>query len=303
MPNMDQHNFLLKRMNLVGGDSGYTGLESNVQYDDKALGDQGKFYEWNGAKHMEFPIFQADQDHVPLGDSVGMCMGLSWIPIGKRNQFDKYLNIRNMPACEEAKNGRSQWEADYPTHGIDFNIWKQDVKKGDSSCSNGVYVSANDMCYRYKVMTQVCVLVKFRHDPEKNTYSWLYTGGCYKGGDPVNYEDASPHETITFKNVQFEVRLDHRSFEEITLPLNLDDEDDDGSNSTNSLTPEGEKPKKESEAERKIRLKKEEWANKAEGMADNSKGMYLFYRFFMFISGLSLFLAILCVIYLIFLVV
>ena len=69
------------------------------------------------------------------------------------------------------------------------------------------------------------------------------------------------------------------------------------------MTPEGEKPKKESEAEKKIRLKREEWEKKAEGMADNSKGMYLFYRFFMFISGLSLFLAIICVIFLIFLVV
>jgi len=131
----------------------------------------------------------------------------------------------------------------------------------------------------------------------------LYTGGCYKGNDPVNYEDVAPHETKYFKDVQFEVRLDHRSFEEITLPINLDDEDDEGSNSTNSLTPEGEKPKKETEAEKKIRLKKEEWANKADGLADNTKGMYLFYRFFMFISGLSLFLAIVCVIMLIFLVV
>lgn len=208
-----------------------------------------------------------------------------------------------MPPCEEAKNGRSQWEPDYPTHGIDFNIWKQDTKKGDSSCSGGIYMSGSDTCYRYKVMTQVCVLVKFRHDPEKNTYSWLYTGGCYKGNDPVNYEDVHPGDTKFFKDVQFEVRLDHRSFEEITLLPSTDDDEDDGANSTNSLTPEGEKPKKETDAERKIRLKKEEWANKAEGLADNSKGMYLFYRFFMFISGLSLFLAIICVIFLIFLVV
>ena len=28
-------------------------------------------------------------------------------------------------------NGRSQWEADYPTHGINFNLWKQDTIKGD----------------------------------------------------------------------------------------------------------------------------------------------------------------------------
>jgi len=37
---MDQHNFLLKRMQLVGGaESGYTGLERDVEYDTTALGD------------------------------------------------------------------------------------------------------------------------------------------------------------------------------------------------------------------------------------------------------------------------
>lgn len=48
VPNMDQHNFLLKRMKLVGGaDSGYTGMDTGVDYDTRALGDQGRFYEWN----------------------------------------------------------------------------------------------------------------------------------------------------------------------------------------------------------------------------------------------------------------
>ena len=53
VPNMDQHNFLLKRMQLVGGpESGYNGLESTVEYDTKALGDPNaylQFFEWNGA--------------------------------------------------------------------------------------------------------------------------------------------------------------------------------------------------------------------------------------------------------------
>ena len=56
---MDQHSFLLKRMQLVGGaDSGYNGMESTVEYDMKAMGDPSeypKFYEWNGAQHMSFP--------------------------------------------------------------------------------------------------------------------------------------------------------------------------------------------------------------------------------------------------------
>jgi len=159
---------------------------------------------------------------------------------------------------------------------------------------------ASDMCYRYKVMTQVCVLIKFKHDTERNTYSWLYTGGCYKGNDPVNYEETAPGNKKDFKDVQFEVRLDHRSFEELTMLPGLDDDDDDGANANNSMTPEGQKPKEETAAERKIRLKREEYANKSEELQENSKGMYLFYQFFMFISGLSLFLAIICVCLLIF---
>ena len=130
VPNMDQHNFLLKRMQLVGGaDSNYNGRESDIDYDMKAMGDPNefpKFYEWNGAQHMSFPSINFDANQVPYGDSVVMCMGVSWTPMEKRNQYDRYLNIRNLPECDEAMSGRSQWEEDYPTHGIDFNIWKQD---------------------------------------------------------------------------------------------------------------------------------------------------------------------------------
>ena len=79
-------------------------------------------------------------------------------------------------------------------------------------------------------MTGVCVLVKFKHDYERNTYSWFYTGGCYKGNDPVNYEDVKPGEVRDFKEVRFEVRLDHRSFEEITAVPAVEEEDDEGAN-------------------------------------------------------------------------
>lgn len=99
------------------------------------------------------------------------------------------------------KAGRSQWEEDYPTHGVNFNIWMQDFKKGDSGCNDGIYISSTDMCFKYKRMTQVCVMVKFRLDPETNTYSWLYTGGCYKDNEPVYYVTASPGTMNSFKDV------------------------------------------------------------------------------------------------------
>lgn len=34
-----------------------------------------------------------------------------------------------MPECEESKNGRSQWEADYPTHGIDLTSGNKTLRK------------------------------------------------------------------------------------------------------------------------------------------------------------------------------
>jgi len=51
VPNMDQNSFLLQRMSLVGGpETGYTGLEYDVEYNMDALGDQysyPQFFEWN----------------------------------------------------------------------------------------------------------------------------------------------------------------------------------------------------------------------------------------------------------------
>lgn len=77
---MDTHKEILKEMTLVGGDSGYTGQESGIDYDMDALGEGSpRFYEWNGAKHMAFPTMNIDENHVPIGDSVQYCMGISWI--------------------------------------------------------------------------------------------------------------------------------------------------------------------------------------------------------------------------------
>ena len=72
----------------VGGpETEYDGLESDVEYDDVALGDYSNyplFFEWNGAAHMTFPSFKFDAAHIPLGDSVSMCLGLSWALREKR---------------------------------------------------------------------------------------------------------------------------------------------------------------------------------------------------------------------------
>lgn len=98
IPSMDQHDFLLKRMQTVGGnETQYTGMESSVEYDLDAMGDQStypKFFEWNGARSLAFPKFSFDKAHMPLGNSVDFCLGLSWTTWQKRNQYDKYLDVR-----------------------------------------------------------------------------------------------------------------------------------------------------------------------------------------------------------------
>jgi len=80
IPNMADHKDLMKTMMMVGGsETGYTGLESSVDYDTVALGDQSgypKFFEWNGAHQLNFPEMVFDAAHVPMGNSVRMCLGV-----------------------------------------------------------------------------------------------------------------------------------------------------------------------------------------------------------------------------------
>ena len=67
------------------------------------------------------------------------------------------------------------------------------------------------MCFRYKVLTQICVLAKFTRDPTKNTFSWIHTGGCFEDDANANYVDAVVGDVYDFKNIQFEVREDMRA--------------------------------------------------------------------------------------------
>lgn len=81
----------------------------------------------------------------------------------------------------------------------------------------------------------MCMLVKFKYDSSRNTKSWVYTGGCYKDHEPVDYDDAAPGDVKDFKDVQFEVRLDHRDFSASTGNSDDDDDDSTDDSSNNAL--------------------------------------------------------------------
>lgn len=121
---------MLKRMDLVGGNTTmYDGGigEGSEDYNMAAIGDNGEypfFFEWDDENDMTFPTLAFDRDHVPVGDSANFCLGVSWTTMKKRNQYDKYLDIRGMEPCHDYVQGNTQWEDDYPTHGINFKLWK-----------------------------------------------------------------------------------------------------------------------------------------------------------------------------------
>ena len=213
---------MLKRMDLVGGNETlYDGGigEGTADFNMAAIGDEEEyplFFEWDDQSENTFPSLRFDSDHVPVGDSANFCAGLSWTTVKKRNQYDKYLDLRGMTPCRDYAKADTQWESDYPTHDINFKLWKQSVTKGDSSCSGGIADSNADNCYRYMVARAVCALVKFSHDADRNTYSWVYTGGCFKDNEPVWYEALAPYYEEKFVGVKFQVRIDHRGFDEIS---------------------------------------------------------------------------------------
>lgn len=76
-------------------------------------------------------------------------------------------------------------------------------------------VFKNGFCYSYAVLKKICLLVKYQKekdisDFEKGSYTWTFTGGCFKNNHVLVYEPAALDQTYEFKDLQIEVRLDHR---------------------------------------------------------------------------------------------
>jgi len=89
-------------------------------------------------------------------------------------------------------------------------LWDQHKTVGDKTCSGGIFVQDHNACYKYQIMKEVCLLVKFEKDISHNTYSWVYTGGCFKDNKPILYDWADTDVKYNFHSVKFQVRLDNR---------------------------------------------------------------------------------------------
>jgi hypothetical protein len=113
---------------LVGGpSSGYDGFDE-APYNMEALGDYSDFpyfFQWTSIKTKSFPSFKFDAENVPIGDSTQYCLGLYWITVKKRDQWDKYMDVKGFDECKMYSDGIAFWEEEYPKHGINFKLWDQ----------------------------------------------------------------------------------------------------------------------------------------------------------------------------------
>ena len=94
-------------------------------------------------------MLRVDDDSVPSGNSIKMCLGLSWNVNKRVKQWDKYLDVRGFDECSGLSHGKAHWEKNYPTRGLNFLLWDQHATKGDTTCSGGIYVKDHNKCYKY----------------------------------------------------------------------------------------------------------------------------------------------------------
>lgn len=73
------------------------------------------------------------EDYVPAGETKSFCLHMEWIRNNKKNIVDRYIDIENMPVCENSLNHKFRWQANDPKNGVDFKVWKQIVKEVSSA--------------------------------------------------------------------------------------------------------------------------------------------------------------------------
>lgn len=71
---------------------------------------------------------------------------------GKRRMYDQFIDAQGFQNCTETSSKNIFKEKDYPTTGLNFNLWKQSKVKGDTTCSGGLYKEMADTCYNYSIM-------------------------------------------------------------------------------------------------------------------------------------------------------
>jgi len=161
-----------------------------------------------------FPKLYYQKQNIPVGDSINMCLAVSWAPKERGNNYDIMKGVSKFPRCKETETGKFIWNSDDPMFGIDVPVWKQksveidctDEENCESACRaiNALYVKGRNTkkCYSYDVLETICILVDY--DNVSNDY--YYAGGCFKNNEHYLMKTAEPDQVYSFDGIEIEVR-------------------------------------------------------------------------------------------------
>lgn len=74
-----------------------------------------------------FPKLVFQKNNIPVGDSVTMCVSVSWATKDHGNNYDIMRVVNSFPRCVETESGKFIWSDDDPLFGINVPVWKQMV--------------------------------------------------------------------------------------------------------------------------------------------------------------------------------
>jgi hypothetical protein len=162
-----------------------------------------------------FPRMSYITENVPIGDSISMCVAVSWTNKERGENYDIMKPVLDFPQCQQTLTGKFIWNNDDPKHGIDVPVWEQssfdidctDVDECIKSCKErGAEFNINGInskkCYTYKVLDGICLTIEY--DP--NTEDYKFTGGCFRNNKHYMMVDAVPDNVYRFDDVEIEVR-------------------------------------------------------------------------------------------------
>jgi hypothetical protein len=163
---------------------------------------------------MFFPKLSYRAENIPVGDSISMCISVSWAPKDRGLNYDIMKPVIGFPKCKETVSGKLIWNSDDPTFGIDVPVWRQktmdidctDKEDCDRYCDsyNSVYVQGKNSkrCYSYETLETICISIEY----DFITDVFKYTGGCFKDNLHYLMQPALHNTEYPFDGIEIEVR-------------------------------------------------------------------------------------------------
>lgn len=171
------------------------------------------YMKFNDTKKV-FPDFRYNEDSIPLGNSILICISLHWATEDKGLNFPLTSPVTGFSQCEESKSGKFIWNDDDPKFGIDIPVWTQhevdvdctDQEDCESTCEDYDALFLNGKrgkkCFSYKILKSICLAISYNE--VLNEY--VYKGGCFEGGSHYLLESPVKNQEYFFDNILFEVR-------------------------------------------------------------------------------------------------